>query len=173
MAGRPKAASAELLTEAQANEALRQLLQVTVELEKQQGQLDLARASATTKFEGGIDKQKTLIADLETQLQTWFLAYGNPEAGRKSVALAYGVIGQRTGQPVLKPLNRAWTWKAIGTKLQSVYGARFFHKPKGPEPDKDLLRAELDVEQLKAVGLKVEQEERFYVELDRSSLGDA
>jgi phage host-nuclease inhibitor protein Gam len=172
MAGRPKKPTRELLTREDANGAIRDLLLATVELEKQQGALDLARAQATSEFEAVIDRYKSTIADIETQLAAWFVVHEAELTGgkRKSVELAYGVIGQRLGNPALVPLNRSWSWASITTKLKITYGVRFFADPPPPQPDKDLIRAELDADQLKACGLKVEQKERFFVELDRSSL---
>lgn len=168
---RPKKASATLESIEDANRALHALLIAEVELEKQQGAMDLERAAATTKYEKKIDEQRAAIADLTQQLQTWYMAHHKDleTDGLKSVKLAYGVIGRRIGNPTLKPLNRSWTWGAIGVKLRSIYNARFF-KAQEPEIDRGLVRAELTAEQLAAVGLKVEQEERFYVETDRSVL---
>ena len=176
MAGRPKSPTRELKTLDDANSALRGLLLSTVELEKLQGSLDLARAAATAKFEKDIDAEKSQIADLTAQLQQWFLVHAERPTGhdaRKSLKLAYGVIGERTGNPTLKPLNRKWTWAAICAKLRGIYGAQYFHPAPPPAPDKEKIRTELSVDQLKNCGLMVDREEKFYVELDRTSLGDA
>ena len=172
MAGRPKIPTSEILSEEQANAAMLEMLTAQVELEKLQGAMDLARAAATTKFEKDLDARKSRLADLTEQLQTWYLAYAEVPENRKSITLAHGVIGDRISPPALKPLNRKWSWKAIGAVLQSKYGAKFFHAAETPKPDKDKIRAELDDEQLKVCGLKVEQDEEFYIELDRTTLGD-
>jgi phage host-nuclease inhibitor protein Gam len=156
----------------EANDALHALLLAEVELEKQQGAMDLARAAASSRFEGAINTQKERVADLKLQLQTWYMANFKDidEAGQKSAKLHYGTVGRRLGNPTLKPLHRSWTWAGIAIKLRSVYNARFFREAE-PEIDKQMVRAELNAEQLAAVGLKVEQDEAFYVETDRTTLG--
>jgi|GEM_PF-3560857 len=173
--GRPKKATAELTSIEDANRALHALLLAEVELEKQSGALDLARAAASAKFEKPIDAQRAAIADLTLQLQTYYMAHHKDleKNGSKSIRLAFGVIGRRLGQPVLKPLNRAWTWGSIAVKLRSIYNARYFHPPAEPKPDKDLIRQELNEDQLAACGLKTEQDENFFVETDRSTIGGA
>ena len=60
------------------------MLQSTVELEKLQGAMDLARAAACSKFEKDIDRQKASIDDVAAQLQTWYLVDASKPADRKS-----------------------------------------------------------------------------------------
>jgi phage host-nuclease inhibitor protein Gam len=169
---RPKKATAELASIEDANSALHALLMAEVELEKQQGAMDLARAKASADYEEPIDKQKARIADLTLQLQLWYMAnYRTLEEGDlKSKKLHYGTVGRRLSHPALKPLTRAWTWAAIAVKIRSVYNARFF-RAVDPEIDKELIRAELTEEQLATVGLKVKQDEDFYAKTDRTALG--
>lgn len=172
---RPKQASVELQSTEDANRALRALLLAEVELEKCTGALDLARAAATAQFEKPIDRHKSAISDLTLQLQIFYMAHHKDleKDGAKSIRLAFGVIGRRLGRPALKPLNRSWTWASIGIKLRSVYHSRFFHAPDPPAVDREKTRQELNDEQLKECGLKVEQEETFFAETDRTTLGEA
>ena len=169
---RPKSPTHELLTREAAEEALRDMLTAQVELEKLQGDVDLKVARAHAGAEPAINAHRSRIADLEAQLQTWFMTRAAREPGSKSIRLAHGVVGERTGQPTLKPLNAKWSWKAIGAKLAGEYGGRFFHAAAAPMPDKDKIRAEMTPDQLRECGMRVFQDERFYVELDRTSLGD-
>ncbi len=169
---RPRKLARELLTLEDANGAMREMLQAQVELEKLQGALDLARAEATARFEDRMDQQKSAILEIEGQLQTWYLTRAEKAPGKKSVQLAYGVIGERLGHPALKPMNRKWTWAAIEVLLRSKFDAKYFHQPAAPGPDKEKIRAELSEDQLKECGLKIDQPEKFYIELDRSTLGD-
>jgi len=61
-----------------------------------------------------IDTHKAAIADLTLQLQTFYMANHKEleRDGRKSVRLAYGVIGRRLGQPTLK-MSRLRKWPAL------------------------------------------------------------
>lgn len=169
---RPKRASKELSSIEDANQVMRQLLLVEVGLEKLIGAVDLERAAVMAKYEKAIDKHRAVAADLTLQLQTFYMAHYKEleKDGSKSVHLAFGVIGRRLSRPALKPLNRSWTWASIGIKLRSIYNARFFHAPKEPEIDREKVRQELNAEQLRDCGLKVEQEETFFAEPDRTAM---
>lgn len=169
---RPKKTTARVSSLDEANAALRALLSAEIELEKLSGAVDLARASATAKYEGDIDAAKTRIADLNLQLQNWYVANSAEleTNGRKSIQLLYGVIGRRKGNPALKPLNRTWNWQAVGVKLRSLFGTLYFHALAEPAIDRERVRTSLTVDQLKACGLKVENEERFFIETDRKSI---
>jgi phage host-nuclease inhibitor protein Gam len=171
---RPRKTTREIESLAEAQDALRDLLGAEIELEKYASAADLARAAAASKYEADIDRAKARIADITLQLQNFYMGHTKEleKDGRKSVQLLYGVIGRRVTPPALKPLNRAWTWKAIGVALREAYRGRFFRQAE-PEIDKDLVKAQLSEDELKAVGLKVEQEDKFYVETDRSTLEGA
>jgi phage host-nuclease inhibitor protein Gam len=169
---RTKAPSAQIESIEQANAVMLDLLKAEVELGKETGAMDLARAEASARFELPIEKLKVRIGDLTAQLQAWYMANAGEleRDGRRSVQMLYGVLGQRKGNPTLKPLNRAWTWAAIGVKLRSLYAGRYFQPAPEPAIDREKVRTELTTDELKNVGLKVEQEVRFYVEPDHSKV---
>lgn len=172
---RPRKATAEIESAEAANRALYALLIAELEAEKLAGAMELARAAATAKFEPQLNAQKAKIADLTLQLETWYRVNQpalEAESGKKSITLLWGVVGRRLGNPTLKPLNRSWTWHAVGVKLRELYRGRFFRVAE-PAIDRELVRAELDEAALREVGLKVEQEERIFVETDRSKVMDA
>ena len=56
-------------------------------------------------------------------------------------------------------------------KLRDKFGERFL-RLREPEVDKDKVKAELPDGRLKEFGLKVEQEETFYAEPDRTRCGE-
>lgn len=99
------------------------------------------------------------------RLKVW--AEANPaEFGKlKSIEFASGKIGFRTGTPKLKLLNRAWNWDKCLEAVQHFLPAFIRNKP---EIDKDAIIAQRDKETLvfaiKACGMKVEQDESFFVE---------
>lgn len=84
--------------------------------------------------------------------------------GVRSLDLVTAVIGFRTGQPKVKLLKR-WTMTAV---LDALKGKRMFGFIRQTEElDKERVIAErrqLDDDALKAVGLQIVQDERFYVE---------
>lgn len=105
-------------------------------------------------------------ADLQAKsdaLRAW--AEMHPEEfpkGRKSIEFLSGTLGFRTGTPKLSLLSRSFTWDKV-LELMKRGGWTGFIRTK-EEPDKESLLAQREVYDLRAVGLKVTQDESFFVE---------
>lgn len=109
-----------------------------------------------------------LAINLKTDaLRVW--ADANPDQfpkGRKSIEFVSGLLGFRTGTPKLALLNRSWSWdKVLATVRAAV---RHFIRTK-EEVDKDAILSEyaqhmVSDAQLATYGVKVTQEESFYIE---------
>lgn len=86
---------------------------------------------------------------------------------KKSMQMAHGVIGFRTGTPKLKT-NPKFTWGAVTEQLKS-YLPQYIRITE--EPAKDKLLADRDDEEVnklfKKCGFSVVQDETFYVELKK------
>src|ERR1700722_1423528 len=115
-----------------------------------------------------IDKAAIEQSILEAQIQVYCRVHPECfEEGKKSVQLTNGLMGLRTSNPSLEPLNKKWTWELIEAKLRELWKSKYFHKPKPPGIDKTKLKKGLDAAQLKECGLKLETYEGFYLELNR------
>jgi phage host-nuclease inhibitor protein Gam len=103
-------------------------------------------------------------------LRLW--AEGNPDEfprDKKSMQLMSGTVGFRTGAPRLALLSRAWTWEKVLGALQTLLPDYVRSRP---EVNKEAIlsgRAELE-SMLPKVGVKVMQDETFYVEPNLSEL---
>jgi phage host-nuclease inhibitor protein Gam len=82
----------------------------------------------------------------------------------KSAASALAIFGFRTGNPTLKLLNRKWKWNDVVAALKSTGRYEFVRTKE--EPDKDGLK-KLPESDLASVGLRIDQEETFYIEPKR------
>ncbi len=171
--GRPRKASAELASPRDCEDAMRRLGLAQIRLEGLQASLDRAITAEKGKYEASIGKADAEVKDLELQLQQYYLAHVEEleRDGRKSVQLLYGAMGRRLSPPALKLLNRSWTWAAVMAKLRDKFGEKFL-RLREPEVDKDKVKAELPDGRLKEFGLKVEQDEVFYAEPDRTRCGE-
>jgi len=106
------------------------------------------------------DESINLRADA---LRAW--AESHPEEfakGRKSIDFLSGTLGFRTGTPKLALLSRAFKWETVLGLLRQKGWLDFIRTTS--EPNKDALLAASDRYNLKEVGLKVVQDESFYVE---------
>ena len=90
---------------------------------------------------------------------------------RKSIEFVNGVIGFRTGQPKLVKLA-GWTWDRILEAVQRLLPdyVRVKH-----EVDRERLIADRETiaPLLREIGVKVEQDESFFVEPTRAEIGQA
>lgn len=86
---------------------------------------------------------------------------------KKSLGMAHGIIGFRTGTPKLKPMKR-FTWGAILEQLKEYLPA---YVRSVEEPAKDKLLADRENEAVKKYfpkcGIEVVQDETFYVDLKK------
>ena len=92
---------------------------------------------------------------------------------RKSIAFLAGVLGFRTGTPKLALLSRAWNWDKV---LEAVQARAFSFTRTKVELDKDAIitfaaasttaedRAQVESNVLRPIGVKIVQDESFFVE---------
>jgi hypothetical protein len=157
------------------NSRLQDLLKATLVKESATAARDAEIFVVQKRHNPAIEKSESQIASLTSQIEEFYRANCAEWElnGKKSVQLASGLIGLRAPtNPALIPLTEAWTWERISKRLKRLYKARFFHDPRPPAPDKVKIKRELDGEQLKKVGLKLDTEESFFVELNRLAVAD-
>ncbi len=87
--------------------------------------------------------------------------------------LIHGVIGFRTNPPKVVQLNRKFTVKTSLELLKKIFTGKYVRMKE--EIDKEAILAdyskeELTDDKLAAVGLRVDQDEKFFVEIDWDSL---
>lgn len=91
---------------------------------------------------------------------------------KKSIPMAHGVIGFRTGTPKLKTKAK-FTWAAV-TEMLKEYLPNYVRTV--DEPAKDKLLADREDEEVNKlfgkVGIEVVQDESFYVELKKEGSDD-
>jgi hypothetical protein len=149
---------------------LRRLLEVTLQQEARIAERDSEIQAVHAVFAGALAKGGAEIATLTEQLEVFYGKHP-AEDGRKSIQFAHGLIGVRSpAHPALVPLSDRWPWDKIERKLRRVFKLRFFHKPKPPGIDKVKVKRDLSVEQLATLGMKLDDTEHFYVELNRLAL---
>ena len=125
---------------------------------KQIAEIDEEFAPALAECEAA-KKEKHLL------VQAWAEAHPEAFTKRKSIELAAGTIGFREGTPKMVLLNRQWTWE---TALEAVMHWLPNFVRNAPEIDKAALIAQRDeaiiIETLPKCGLKVTNEEKFFVQ---------
>jgi hypothetical protein len=150
--------------------ALYRLLELTLQHERLVNARDREILSVGQRHARPIEAARLQISTLEAEIQANYLANRqriDPE-GAKAVELQHGVVGTRAATtPALIPLSSKFTWKAIEGKVRKLWKSKYFHKPKPPALDKNKLKKGLSAEQLAKAGLKLDDSETFYLELNR------
>jgi len=140
-------------------------------------QMQLHRAELENQMEQEIaairQKYRAPLAELERYLtlettwaETW--ARANPGLFRehRSLACTHAVIGFRITPPRVDRASRKWIWTDIALKLAEMpWGERYLRIP-APEVNKEALladRGRFSPEELRAAGLKIVSDERFFI----------
>ncbi len=149
-------------------EAMESLIGEIAALKNQQRLLTAAMDEQIQAVRGQYEAQ--LAAQNEALDQKMALARGWSEANphefgaSRSIETVHGVVGWRTGQPALKTLP-GWTFDRVLQTLKSM-GALGYIRVKEEVHKQNLLsdRDALGAEKLREIGLRVVQEETFFVE---------
>lgn len=127
-------------------------------------EMDSRIAAIKGEFERSLSDIETEVKGLCDAAETW--ATSNPEefGKKKSIEFLHGIVGFRTSTPKLEPISKKWNWKTITTAVEQLLPAFIRNKP---EVDKEAILAQRDElsEFLPNVGLKVSQEESFFVDV--------
>ncbi|MCL5743771.1 MAG: host-nuclease inhibitor Gam family protein [Acidobacteria bacterium] len=170
MAKTPKPISPVEWSSQDCGAALARLLTVTLTHEAEITARDQEIEKIEKRYDPKIEKAAAEIGLLEEQIEEYYMAHLEEieGGGRKSVQYSAGLIGRRLPpSPGLVPLSEKWSWEKIVRRVKRAWKERFFHPPKPATLDKVKLKRELSPEQLSKVGLKLEDTETFYIELNR------
>ena len=131
--------------------------------------LDAEKLAAEERYAANIALCDARIKELSGTLKIWAEANPTEFGKKKSIDFAAGTLGFRTGTPKLKLLAR-WTWDKV---LEAIEARAFNFIRTTPEVDKEAIitffntstdKAEVEAKVLAPIGVKVVQDESFYVE---------
>jgi hypothetical protein len=159
----PKLLSREAVEQALGELALRRT-RIIAEEQGMQEEITLAR----TRCEEDTKADRAEALRIEEQLEAWAGEHGEEFEEKRSVDFIHGTVGFRLGQRQLKTRSK-WTWDRV---LEGLLNTMTDYVRRTPEVDKvKLLRDAsgeqpvLSPEQLAEMGVRVAQEEKFFVEL--------
>ena len=115
-------------------------------------------------YEGRLAELDESLQALFEDMEAWAAFNPCAFADKRSVDLVHGTLGFRTGNPALKTVKGV-KWEHVLDMLNTNRMAKYVRTTE--EPNKDALLADretIGAEKLSALGLRVEQAERFYVE---------
>jgi phage host-nuclease inhibitor protein Gam len=159
---RLKKAAKTIETREQMEAAVREICLLTISRDETTAQMDRQLADVRKLYEGSLAEVDQKLEPLLDAAADWAVRNPDEFATRKSVVMAHGTVGFRTGMPKLKTLS-GFTWSKVLEKIRSILPD---YVRTSEEVDKERLiadRNELGA-RLGDVGVKVVQDETFFVE---------
>ena len=176
MSNRIKLNSPAIASRADAENALAEIAQLTISQRKVQNDMDKAIVLVRERCEPQLTSIAKQIKEKTTLLEGW--ANANPDVfpkDRKSVDMAQGTIGYRTGMPKLA-LLRGKKWDGVLEILRSVFGGQYIRTKEDVAKDEIIAAAQsgpLNDAQLRQMGVEVKQDEDFFIKLNLTEPAEA
>jgi len=101
-------------------------------------------------------------------VQTYCMEHQELFTAKKSFETIHGKVGFRTGTPKLKTL-KGFTWSSV-TQLLKEFLPDYVRITEEPAKDKLLADREIISDYFKKVGVAVEQDETFFIELKKEEI---
>jgi phage host-nuclease inhibitor protein Gam len=121
------------------------------------------------KYDEETKEARTTKKNLFEELKTFALLKPKLFDKKRSLGLVYGKIGFRTGTPKVMLLNRKYNWKTVIELLEKIFGMKYLRVKTEPNKDailSDAAQKQLSDSELAAVGLKIDQNEKFFIDVD-------
>lgn len=128
---------------------------------KLKAELDSKLTEIRKRYEGQIGDLSDQVTPCVESLQAWAEANQAEFCGKKSLALLSGTIGWRTTPPSVKPA-KGFTWPAVLERIKELGRMEFVRTKE--EVNKEALISARDTDDLKALHVRVEQVDEFFVE---------
>ena len=160
------AAAPEIISRDEAESLVGQITELTIKKQQLVSEMDEQVSTIRSKYETTIGNLDARIEEMTKRTREWASANTSEFGSKKSIAFVQGIIGFRTGTPKLKTLA-GWTFARVLNQLIEFKRKKFIRLKQ--EVDKEAILAaysqdEIGNSELKQIGLKVEQDETFFVE---------
>jgi phage host-nuclease inhibitor protein Gam len=147
---------------------VRELCFASVAIDESTAKMNEELAQVRSRYEPELAAQRATYEGLFAMAEEWAAAHPQEFASRKSIAMVHGTVGYRTGQPTLSPI-RGMTWQKVLGVLKSLQPAFVRVKEEIDKQGLTAAAADLGEENLKTIGLRLTQAERFYVDVHKEA----
>jgi len=147
-----------------AEEAFAEFAKADAKTNQITSKMDVEITRIREKYQDELHRLSEIKDQAFEKLQIFAEASRDEFGGKKSMEMAHGIVGFRTGTPKLK-LRKGFTWNSV-TNLIKEFLPTYVRITE--EPAKDRLLADRDVPEVAGlfikIGVHVDQDETFYVE---------
>ena len=155
-------------TRAEFDNALAKIAKLEAESRRLIAERDKAVQKVQAEHEPKITEVGKDIAALTLQCEKYAEANRDEllPTDRKSDETTFAVFGFRLGNPALKLLNSKWTWEKVLAAVKASPLFKQYVRIVAEEVDKDGIKGNKDLKDadLAAVGLRIEQPDKFFIE---------
>lgn len=150
-------------------ENVQQTLRLHDQLVREEHALEEELAAVRARHQPAIDRLSQHLAEARARTQAWAEDCRPHFQERRSMTVAGARIGFRKRPPRLERRRASASWEAIAAKLETLAWASGYIRRPEPAPvlDKKALladRAHLPAKHLAQAGLRIVQEETFFIE---------
>ncbi len=112
-----------------------------------------------------LDPIQQSLRELTARVAQWAASHTEEFGDRKTLELTHGTLGWRLNPPSLKTLS-GWTWKKVLAKLKALPAMSAYIRTREEVSKEAILadRAAHSPDALRAIGVKIVQEEEFWIE---------
>lgn len=137
-------------------------------LDARRSEMEREIAEVRQRHTADLDTLERELSDKRARVHLWAEDNRDVFRGKKSLDCHHGVIGFRSGPPKLERIKEQMSWEEIAEKLGRLsWGSTYLRTPPSqPEVNKEALladRQKLNAAKLQKAGLRIVQEERFYI----------
>jgi len=154
--------------------ALTDLAFYQAEIEKKEAMMNSKINLLKEKFEMETGEIRGKSEELRKEIEAFCLSNKDEFKKKKSFEFPSGIVGFRTATPKVSTLNRKYTFKTVLELVKRIFPGQYIRTKE--ELDKEVVLADysqkkIDDTKLASVGLRIEQEENFYIEPKYERLG--
>lgn len=156
------------ITRPELENLIRDVVCLHLRLDARRSEMECEIADIRNRHSQDIDALERELVTKRAHIHLW--AEDNREVflGKKSIECHHGIIGFRSAPPRLEKIKNDTTWDHIAKKLRRfAWGSDYIRTPKPQaEVNKEAIlanRHKLDDGKLQKAGLRIVQEERFYI----------
>lgn len=157
--------------------AILKMADCTQEITKAEAEMNEKIQIVRDEYDRKTNVTRTMLEGLRGEIERFSIANKDQFEKTRSKDMIHGTVGFRSTPPKTALLNRKYKWETVLELLQKFPWASNFIRTK-EEVDKDQILAsysakEINDENLAAVGLKIDQDEKFYVDIKWEALAEA
>lgn len=125
------------------------------------------------KYDKETEPQRSLIEDYKKRVESFCNANKGDFIKQRSNNMTHGVVGFRNNPPKVVQLSKKWTVKSSMEFIKKLFNGKYVRSK--DEINKDQVLADyaagiVDDSKLAAVGLRIDNDETFYIEINWDSL---